>query len=162
MISDWKPQIIVPDAEAGIPSGNKDCCLTLDQCKRAAVEKHLVEQMKRPEHEAKHIVRDTKGSLIALLWLIGSGPVGVPRWASRKDATTHASLILAGSWLGSNDDETKVIERLSKQEYRDIETLLQSAELPEGPWIHRDTEWRCVSKDFGFIRLKRTWPHNSK
>jgi hypothetical protein len=153
MALDWKPRIIVPDAEAGIPSGNEDRGLTLDQCKRAAVEKHLVEEMKRPEHEAKQTVRDTKGSLIALLWLIGSGPIGVPRWASRKDATTHASLILAGSWLGSNDDDTKVIERLSKKEYRDIETLLQSAELPEGPWIHRDTEWRCVSRDFVWRQL---------
>lgn len=152
IIPDWKPRIIVPDAEAAGPS-NDDSDLTLEQCKSAATEKHLVEQMKRPEHEAKLIVRDTKGSLIALLWQVGSGPVGVPRWASRKDATTHASLMLAGSWLGDNDDDVKLIEQLSKKDYRDIETLLQSAELPEGPWIHRGTEWRCVSRDFVWKQL---------
>ena len=152
MIPAGSPRIIVPDAEAAVPSKD-DRDLTLDQCKRVAIEKHLVEQMKRPEHEAKLSVRDTKGSLIALLWQIGSGPVGIPHWASRKDATTHASLMLAGSWLGDNDDDAKVSERLSRKEYRDIETLLQSAQLPEGPWIHRGTEWRCVSRDFVWKQL---------
>ncbi len=154
MVPEWRPRLIVPDSEATAAlSGNKGQCVTLGRCKRAAVERHLAEEMEQPEHRARLIARDTKGSLIALLWSIGSGPTGVPRWASRKDATTHASLILAGSWLGSNDDDTRVIERLSKKDYRDVETLLQSAQLPEGPWIHRDVEWRCISRDFVWRQL---------
>jgi hypothetical protein len=109
--------------------------------------------MKFPEHRARQIARDAKGSLIALLWLAGSGPLGRPRWASRKDATTHASLILAGSWIGSNEHDTKIVERLSRKQYRDIETLLQAAMLPEGPWLHQGIEWACASKAFVWGQL---------
>jgi hypothetical protein len=149
----WR--IVTLGAEAAGSNGPKESGLTLGRCKRVAVEQHLVEKMKVDEHKARQIARDTKGSLIALLWLVGSGPLGVPRWASRKDATTHASMMLAGSWLGSNENDTKIIERLSKKDYRDIETLLQSAEVPEGPWVHQGVEWLCVSRDFGFIREMR-------
>ncbi len=127
--------------------------IVLGRCKRSAVEQHLIEQMSFPEHKAKQIARDSKGSLIALLWLIGSGPTAVPRWAGRKDATTHASLMLAGSWIGSNTNDTAVIERLSRKDYRGIETVLQSALVPEGPWIHRGAEWLCASRDFVWVQL---------
>ena len=154
-IPEWKPRFIVPDSDALEASNNEGEYeyVTLGRCKRVTLERHLIEEMNRSEHEARLLARDTKGSLVALLWSIGSGPTGVPRWASRKDATTHASLILAGSWLGDNDDDTRIIERLARKDYRDIETLLQSAELPEGPWIHRGTEWRCVSRDYVWRQL---------
>jgi len=149
---EWR--LVIPEVESvarPLSTGGKS--LKLGRCKRAAIEQHLIEEMKFSEHKAKQIARDTKGSLIALLWLIGSGPKGVPRWASRKDATTHASLMLAGSWLGSNGNDTKIIERLSRQAYRDIETLLQSAQIPEGPWIHHGVEWVCASRDFVWGQL---------
>ena len=152
-IDEKKWRLIVPEAESSVPPGDTGRTVTLGRCKRAAVEQYLVDHMKLPEHKVRQITRDTKGSLVALLWLVGSGPVGVPRWASRKDATTHASLILAGSWLGNNQNDTKVVERLSRKDYRDIETLLQSAEIPEGPWIHRGVEWRCASRDFVWGQL---------
>ncbi|MGD0784331.1 MAG: hypothetical protein ABR969_00755 [Sedimentisphaerales bacterium] len=147
-----KWRLVVPEVESFV-SSDKGKGLILSRCKRPAIEQYLIEKMKIPEHRAKQITRDTKGSLIALLWLIGSGPKGVPRWASRKDATTHASLMLAGSWIGNNGNDTKIIERLSRQTYRDIETLLQSAEIPEGPWIHRGVEWLCASRDFVWSQL---------
>ena len=148
-----KWRLIIPEVESIAPPSTGGKSLTLSRCKRAAIEQHLIEKMKIPEHNARQIARDTKGSLIALLWLIRSGPIGVPRWASRKDATTHASLMLAGSWLGSNGNDTKVIEQLSRQAYRDIETLLQSAQIPDGPWIHRGVEWVCASRDFVWSQL---------
>lgn len=52
--------------------------------------------------------------------------------------------MLAGSWIGANESDTWVVERLSRKDYRDIETLLQSAEIPEGPWIHRGVECRVI------------------
>jgi len=152
-IAGHKWRLIIPEIESFTPLSAVGKNLTLGRCKRAAVEQHLMDKMKFSEHRAKQIARDTKGSLIALLWLVGSGPIGVPRWASRKDATTHASLMLAGSWIGSNVNDTKIIERLSRQAYRDIETLLQSAEIPEGPWIHRGVEWLCASRDFVWNQL---------
>ncbi|MCK5225994.1 MAG: hypothetical protein KAQ89_04690, partial [Planctomycetes bacterium] len=85
--------------------------------------------------------------------LHSSGSIAIPRWATRKDATTHASLMLAGSWIGNNENDTKIIEKLSRKDYRDIETLLQSALLPSGPWIHRGVEWFCASKDFVWSQL---------
>ena len=152
MIPGLKWRLVIPEVEAST-TGSGGNSQTLSRCKRAAVEQHLVEKMNLTEHRARQIARDTKGSLIALLWLVGSGPVGVPRWACRKDATTHASLMLAGSWLGANENDTKIIDRLSRKEYRDIETLLQSAEVPEGPWIHRGGEWLCASRDFVWAQL---------
>jgi len=148
-----KWRAIVPEIKSTAPPSNMGQSLTLGQCKRAATEQHLISQMGFPEHRARRIARESKGSLIALLWLVGSGPVGTPRWATRKDATTHASLMLAGSWIGNNENDTKIIERLSRQAYRDIETVLQSAEIPEGPWIHRGVEWLCASKDFVWGQL---------
>ena len=148
-----KWRLVVPEVESVVPLSTVGKSLTLGRCKRAAIEQHLIEKIKLPEHRARQIARDTKGSLIALLWLVGSGPIGIPRWASRKDATTHASLMLAGSWIGNNGNDTKIIERLSRQAYRDIETLLQSAEIPEGPWIHRGVEWVCASRDFVWGQL---------
>lgn len=148
-----KWRLVIPEVESVAPLITGGGSLTLGRCKRSAIEQHLIEKIKLPEHRARQIARDTKGSLIALLWLVGSGPIGVPRWASRKDATTHASLMLAGSWVGSNGNDTKIIERLSRQAYRDIETLLQSAEIPEGPWIHRGVEWVCASRDFVWGQL---------
>jgi len=148
-----KWRLIVPDLKTPSPASTSQVSVTLGPCKRTAIEQHLTQHMKVPEHRARQIARDTKGSLIALLWLVGSGPVGAPRWASRKDATTHASLILAGSWTGNNASDTRAIERLSRKEYRDIETLLQSALIPEGPWIHRGTEWLCASREFVWGQL---------
>jgi len=152
-ITGQKWRLIIPDLKTPSPASTSQVSVTLGPCKRTAIEQHLAEQMQIPEHRARQIARDTKGSLIALLWLVGSGPVGAPRWASRKDATTHASLMLAGSWAGNNANDTPVIERLSRKEYRDIETLLQSALLPEGPWIHRGTEWLCASREFVWGQL---------
>ncbi len=153
-ISGHKWRLIIPEVESLVPPHKtRGKSLILGRCKRAAIEQHLIGEMKFPEHKAKQIARDTKGSLIALLWLLGSCPIGVPRWASRKDATTHASLILAGSWIGNNVNDTKIVERLSRQAYRDIETLLQSAHIPEGPWIHRGVEWVCASRDFVWNQL---------
>ncbi|GAH73844.1 unnamed protein product, partial [marine sediment metagenome] len=80
-------------------------------------------------------------------------PVGTPRWACREDATTHASFMLAGSWIGANSHDVKVIEKLSRQDYRAVETLLQSAQIPEGPWIHRGQEWLCASRQFVWRQL---------
>jgi len=148
-----KCRLVIPEVESIPAPSSVGKELTLGRCKRAAIEQHLIEKMKLPEHRAMQIARDTKGSLIALLWLVGSGPIGVPRWASRKDATTHASLMLAGSWLGSNGNDTKIVEQLSRQTYRDVETLLQSALIPEGPWIHRGVEWVCASRDFVWSQL---------
>jgi hypothetical protein len=146
-------RLIIPEVNCSVLLNRGEMDLTLERCKRAAVEQLLVDQMELPEHKARQIARDTKGSFVALLWLLGASPVDVPRWASRKDATTHASLILAGCWLGANEPDTKVIERLSRKDYRDVETLLQSAEIPDGPWIHRGVEWMCVSKDFVWGQL---------
>jgi len=148
-----KWRLIIPEVESISPPSTGGKSLTLGRCKRAAIEQHLIEDMKFSEHKARQIARDTKGSLIALLWLLGLGPKGVPLWASSKDATTHASLMLAGSWIGNNVNDTKIIERLSRQAYRDIETLLQSAEIPEGPWIHRGAQWLCASRDFVWVQL---------
>jgi hypothetical protein len=148
-----KWRAIFPEVKSTAPRTDVGHSLTLGQSKRPAIEHHLIDQMGFPDHRARPIARDSKGSLIALLWLVGSGPLGTPRWATRKDATTHASLILAGSWIGNNENDTKVIERLSRQTYRDIETVLQSAEIPEGPWIHRGVEWLCASKDFVWGQL---------
>ena len=150
-VNKWR--LIIPEAESIGPRRQGENDLTLGRCKRAAIEQYLIEQLKIPEDKARKKTRDAKGSLVALLWLVGSGPIDVPRWASRKDATTHASLILAGSWVGNNEHDTKVIERLSRKEYRDIETLLQSAEIPEGPWMHRGAEWVCASRDFVWAQL---------
>jgi hypothetical protein len=148
-----KWRLVVPEVESVVPISSVGKSLTLNRCKCVAIEQHLIKEIKLSEHRAKQIARDTKGSLIALLWLIGSGPIGVPRWASRKDATTHASLMLAGSWIGNNGNDRKIIEQLSKQAYRDIETLLQSAEIPEGPWIHRGVEWLYAARDFVWGQL---------
>jgi len=147
----WR--LVIPEVESVAPSSTGGKSLTLGRCRRAAIEQHLIEKIGLPEHKARQIARETKGSLNALLWLIGSTPIGVPRWASRKDATTHASLILAGSWIGSNENDTNIIERLSRQDYRDIETLLQSARIPEGPWIHRGAQWLSASRDFVWSQL---------
>jgi len=148
-----KWRAIVPEVRSSSTSLSASQHLTLEQCRRSAVEQELMTQMAYPEHKARGIARQSKGSLIALLWLVGSGPVGTPRWATRKDATTHASLLLAGSWVESNENDTAIIERLSRHAYRDIETLLQAAEVPEGPWIHRGVEWLCASKDFVWGQL---------
>jgi len=146
----WR--MILPEVAAG-NSDEKKGEVVLGRMGRAATEKYLVEYLELPEREIRKLARDSKGSLVAMLWLIGSGPIGVPRWASRKDATTHASLILAGAWIGSNKNDTAVVERLSRKDYRDIETLLQSAMVPEGPWIHQGTEWLCVSREFVWAQL---------
>jgi hypothetical protein len=148
--SGWRTVMPVVAGSHRDTAGN---AIALDRVKRAAIEKHLVEVLELPEHKARQMCRDCKGSLVALLWLISSGPLGVPRWASRKDATTHASLMLLGSWMGDNKNDTAVVETVSRKAYRDIETLLQSALLPEGPWIHRAAEWLCASKDFVWGQL---------
>jgi hypothetical protein len=148
--SDWR--VIMPDvSKAGLKT-NQDK-IVLGSCKRESIEKYIIESMGFSEHRARQIARNTKGSLAALLWILGSGPIAIPRWATRKDATTHASLMLAGSWIGNNKSDLQIIEKLAQKEYRDIETLLQSALLPEGPWIHQGVEWLCASKDFVWSQL---------
>jgi len=127
--------------------------ILLSKCKRKEVEKYLIETMHLSEHRARQIARDSKGSLAALLWMIGSGPLALPRWLTCKDATTHASIMLAGSWIGNNSDDSQIIERLARKEYREIETLLQAALLPEGPWLHQGLVWLCASKDFVWSQL---------
>ena len=148
--SRWR--LIVPEL-AGLRTPDGGHGIVLGRCKRSDVEQHLVEQMGISEHKARQMARDSKGSLVALLWLVGSGPIGIPHWADRKDATIHASLMLAGSWIGSNTNDTSIIERLSRNDYRRIETVLQSALIPEGPWIHRNVEWLCASRDFVWAQL---------
>ena len=152
-LNESKWRMIIPQVKSKTKPVNNGKDLELEQCKRTSVESLLVKKMKFDENKARQITRDSKGSLIALLWLIGAGPIGSPRWASRKDATTHASLLLAGGWVGSNENDTKIVEQLSRKDYRDIETLLQSAEVPEGPWVHRGEEWICASKDFVWGQL---------
>ncbi len=146
----WR--IVISDI-ASAKSTNKQNSITLGKCKRESLEKYLVENMEISEHKSRQIARNSKGSLVALLWMIGSVPITIPRWATRKDATTHASLMLAGSWIGNNENDTKIIEKLSRKDYRDIENLLQSALLPDGPWIHQGIEWLCASKDFVWSQL---------
>jgi len=148
---DWRQ--IVPEAGPPPPQKAGSGTLVLGRCKRPGIEQCLVDELKVPEDRASRIARDSRGSLIALLWLLGSGPTGTLRWATRKDATTHASLMLAGSWMGSNEGDRSVVEKLAQKGYRDIETLLQSSELPDGPWIHRGVEWLCASKEFVWARL---------
>lgn len=148
-----KWRLIIPGIEAAYVNDLKSNEIVISRCKRDAVEKYLVKTQKFDEHKAAQIVRETKGSLIALLWLIGSGPIGRQEWASQKDATTHASLILAGSWSGANQIDFKIVERLSKKDYREVETLLQSTTLPEGPWIHQGREWSCACREYVWGKL---------
>jgi len=91
MILGHKWRLIIPEVESIAPPSTGGKSLTLGRCKRAAIEQHLIEKMKLPENKARQLARDTKGSLIALLRLLGSGPMGVPSWASRMDATTHVA-----------------------------------------------------------------------
>ena len=148
--SEWR--IVTPDIPKTKPKDGKSS-IRLGKCERESIERYLIESMNISEHKARQIARNSKGSLAALLWMIGSGPIAVPRWATRKDATTHASLMLAGSWIGNNKSDVQIIEKLSRKDYRDIETLLQSAMLPDGPWIHQDIGWLCASKDFVWSQL---------
>jgi len=143
---------LVPDIRATSAQSRQNQ-LILGPCKRGEMERCLKAQIGLSEHKARLIARETKGSLIALLWLVGSGHVGRPRWATRKDATTHASLMLAGAWMGNCPEDERIIERLSRKGYRDVETLLQSARVPEGPWMQRGAEWLCVSRDFVWAQL---------
>ena len=147
----WR--VVIPEVESIASRTPPADCIRLGTCNRAATEQCLIAQFAFSAHKARQFARDSKGSLTALLWMVGSGPLGIPRWASRKDATTHSSLMMAGSWIGSNEHDTKIVERLSRNSYRDIETLLQSATLPEGPWVHRGAEWVCVSRRFVWTRL---------
>lgn len=60
---------------ANAESKNKKNDATLGQCKRASLEQYLIQNMEIPEHKARQIARNSKGSLAALLWMVGSGSI---------------------------------------------------------------------------------------
>jgi len=66
----------------------------------------------------------------------------------QKNATTHASLILAGSWLGDNEHDTGSLSGSLERTFRDIERSCNLQQLPEGPWIHRDVEMEFAFERF--------------
>ncbi len=149
-----KWRIIIPRISGGV-SGNtrNDEQITLGKCNRAALESYLSKYFDYSEHKVRQIVVDSKGSLAALFWILGADSNLSPKWVMQNDATVHASILLAGGWVESNLNDRKIIEKISGKSYREIENLIHTTLLPDGPWICQDGCWLSASKEYVWSQL---------
>lgn len=110
---------------------------TLD---RNVVEKEL-QQMGFSEFDARRISGESKGSVVALLWSMGSSSVVRSAWLQDPIASKLAPLVLAGSWHSQSATDQEAVARLAGCPYQQIETLIGHWRAPEYPLVRWGNNW---------------------
>ncbi len=113
----------------------------------------ILKNMGVPSNKADRITSESKGSLWALLLLLGGWQDETLPWMSGEAALELIPLMLAGQWSVDNKNDHNVIEKLSGNKYKDIEQTMARWKAPSGPLIRRGTIWDWLAWDFAWNHL---------
>lgn len=125
--------LIVPvprPAEQRTTGGAVDIQLT--PLRREAVEKTL-ESLDYRRDVAGRIATESRGSLQALLWGLGTRSMrGLP-WLQHPAATQLSPLVLAHRWAVIDHPDHKALAKLADRDYRDVASVAAEWRKPGGP-----------------------------
>lgn len=126
--------------------------VTLGNIQREACEKQLVE-LGLPPREADQVARESKGSLAALLWMVGEANDQALPWLSAEAAHELVPVLLAGQWAVESKADCEIVAQLAEQSYVDIERTVARWSAPEGPLMRRGSNWDWLAWPFAWRRL---------
>ncbi len=136
----------------GYLTKNKTNTLKLDHISRHNCHDTLI-KMGIPSGIADRLASESKGSLLALLLLLGGSPDGNLPWITGEAALDLIPFMLAGQWSTENRKDHEIIEKLSSKKYKNIERIIKKWEAPTGPLIQRYTIWDWLAWDFAWGHL---------
>lgn len=113
----------------------------------------IINRMGIPSHKADRIASESKGSLLALLLLLGGWQDETLPWITGETALELIPLMLAGQWYLDNQNDHSVIEKLSDKKYNEVEKTIARWKTPNGPLIHRGPIWDWLACDFAWKHL---------
>jgi len=103
--------------------------------------------------KADRITSESKGSLLALLLLLGGWQDEPLPWMTGEAAFDLVPLMLVGQWSVENQNDHKIVEELSDKKYKDIEQIIAKWKTPAGPLIRRYHIWDWLAWDFAWDHL---------
>lgn len=109
------------------------------------------------EREAEQSARDCGGSLTILKRLVTAFPsTKSPEWARGENSDVLASLALLGSWDENYTGDIKVIEKLTRLAYPEVQTVVCGvSQLDDPPIIQALGIWSFLSREDSWILLAR-------
>lgn len=110
----------------------------------------ILNNMGIPSHKADRIASESKGSLLALLLLLGGWQDEDLPWITGEAALELIPLMLARQWSVDNQNDHSVIEKLSDKKYNEVEKTIARWKTPKGPLIHRGPIWDWPAWDFAW------------
>lgn len=113
----------------------------------------ILNKMGIPSNKADRITSESKGSLTALLLLLGGWQDEALPWMTGKAAIKLIPLMLVGKWSVDNQNDHDAIEKLTSKEYKEIEQTLAEWKTPAGPLIRRGLIWDWLAWDFAWEHL---------
>jgi len=113
----------------------------------------ILENMGIPSNKADRITSESKGSLGALLLLLGGWQDEALPWMSGEAALELIPLMLARQWSVDNKNDHNVIEKLGGKKYSEVEQTIARWKASTGPLIRRGPIWDWLAWDFAWEHL---------
>jgi len=113
----------------------------------------MLKNMGIPSNKADRITSESKGSLGALLLLLGGWQDETLPWMSGEATLELIPLMFAGQWSVDNKNDQNVIEKLSGKKYSEVEQTIARWKTPTGPLIRRGPIWDWLAWDFAWGHL---------
>jgi hypothetical protein len=113
----------------------------------------IMNTMGIPSHKAERRASESKGSLLALLLLLGGRQDEDLPWLYGEATLELIPLMLAGQWSVSNQNDHGVIEKLSGKKYDEVKTVIARWKTPNGPLVQRGPIWDWPAWDFAWKHL---------
>jgi hypothetical protein len=147
--------LVLPTLNAGRSESASDR-IALRPLSRSAVEAEL-RQIGYSEEIAGRMARESRGSLQAVLWSMGSSALLGLEWLQEPEASLLAPLVLARRWPVRAHADHKMLEKLADRPYRDQRQTATEWRNPRGPlqiwgemwdWKAWRTAWEHLSAHF--------------
>jgi len=113
----------------------------------------ILKNMGISSNVADRITSESKGSLGALLLLLGGRQDEALPWMTGEAALELTPLMLAGQWSVDNKNDHNVIEKLSDKKYSEVEQIIARWKAPTGPLVRRGPIWDWPAWDFAWEHL---------
>ncbi|MFO0858270.1 MAG: hypothetical protein U0640_13055 [Phycisphaerales bacterium] len=110
------------------------------QIDREVTEKEL-QAIGYSERESQRIVSESKGSVVALLWGMGSQSLSHAGWLREPVASELAALVLVSAWNDQSSADRALLEKLAERPYKQILGLIRNWQRPEDPLARLDANW---------------------
>jgi len=111
------------------------------------------------EERANRLAREAGGSLSVLVRLASRFEGrAAPAWSKPEEAALLVPLVLIGAWSDRNDEDRKLVERLTRQTYSNTQQLVTRwTNQPDSPlrqaegiysFVSREDSWQLLSAQF--------------